>query len=323
MKRGIRMDNNKQTTETYAVKLDPEVKSELQELIREYNTQGTQGDFIRLMVETFKTNKLNNTIVDSKADLRELNTLTTRIYNIYSNLIEKNSSSIEGLKADINVTMETKDLEITKLKENIENLKENNNLKIEELEQLEEQNRKLSYDLDQAKDMNFKDSILISRLNGEVDEIKSLRAENKVIKKDHKEVEESLSFMTNTNKELQVIINSNEAEIDGLTTQLEVTEAQYKEELDDGKSKHKEEIEDIKAKHKRELENLKQDLKSEKAKEILKLKEGHQKEVKELQDKNFEDREKIQDKYNERLDKMELLQIEVQELKNKLNEKKD
>lgn len=257
-------------------------------------------------------------LVDSKADLRELNALTTRMYSIYSNLIEKNSSSIDGIKADVNIKIETKDVEITKLKEKIDDLKQSHSLKAEQVEELSKQNDKLSNDLEKLEDTNFKDSILISRLNGEVEEIKELRAENKAIKKDHKEIQESLNFMTNTNKELQVIINSNDSEIASLNTQLKVTEQEYKEELEDSKTKHKEDIEDMKDKYKRELENLKQDLKAEKAEKILKLKEEHQEEIKNLQDKNFEDREKLQDKYNERLDKMELSQIELQELKEQL-----
>ncbi len=319
------MDKDKQTTETYAVKLDPGVKEELQELIKENDTGGTQGDFIRLLVETFKTNKLNNNIVDNKSDLRELNTLTTRMYSLYSNLIDKNNSTIEGIKADVDDKIQIKEDELYNLKNKIMGLKEVNGLKIEEVTEISEQNKKLSEENNQLIGRASKDSMLIEKLNEEVEEVKELRADSKTMKVKYKEIEDMLTFMTTTNKELQSTIESNETMIGSLTTKLEEKELEYEEELEEKKSKYKENVDGKKIENEREIDNLKHSLKSKNVEEILKLKEEHQTEVKELQDKSFEDKEKLQDKYNERLDKVdqekEALQKEIQVLKNQLNSK--
>lgn len=304
--------SDKQTTETYAVKLDSSVKEELQGLIREYNDQGTQGDFIKLLVDTFKTNKLSNTIVDSKADLRELNTLTTRIYGLYSNLIQRNNSSIEGIKADVNEKLESKDLAITKLKNQIEELNETSNLRKEKIVEMKELNESLVNELEELRSRSYKDTILINKLNEEVEEVKELRIENKSISKEVKEIEKTLDFMANSNKKLQEIINSNDKDMLGLENTLEDTKLKYTEYL---------ESKDIE--HKREIDNLKHELESDHMKEVLKLKEDYQNEIKNLQDKNFEDREKLQDKYNKRLDKSEEerseLQKQIEKLKTELD----
>lgn len=303
--------SDKQTTETYAVKLDSSVKEELQGLIREYNDQGTQGDFIKLLVDTFKTNKLSNTIVDSKADLRELNSLTTRIYGLYSNLIQRNNSSIEGIKADVNEKLESKDLAIIKLKNQIEELNETSDLRKEKIVEMKQLNESLVNELEELRSRSYKDTILIDKLNEEVEEVKELRIENKSISKEVKEIEKTLDFMANSNKELQAIINSNDQEILDLENTLEDTKLKYTEYLEN---------KDIE--HKREIDNLKHELESDHMKEVLKLKEDYQNEIKNLQDKNFEDREKLQDKYNKRLDKSEEerseLQKQIEKLKTEL-----
>lgn len=306
------MNDNKPTTETYAVKLDSSVKEELQGLIREYDDQGTQGDFIKLLVDTFKTNKLSNTIVDSKADLRELNTLTTRIYGLYSNLIQRNNSSMEGIKADVNDKLESKDLVIIKLKEEIEELNESNNLKKEKIVEIKQLNESLVVELEDLKTRSYKDTMLIDKLNEEVEEIKELRIENKSICKEVKEIEKTLDFMANSNKELQEIINSNDQEI-----------VELKDILEDTKLKYTEYLANKDIEHKREIGNLKEGLESDHMKEVLKIKEDYQNEIKNLQDKSFEDKEKLQDKYNERLDKSDEerseLQKEIEKLKIKLD----
>ena len=113
--------DNKITTETYAIKLDSDLKQELQETIR--LTEGTGNDFIKMLLETYKTNKLTDTLVDTKSDLKELNTLTSRMYNLYSNLIERNSISVEGIKADAVQELQSKDDIISELQNKIMELK--------------------------------------------------------------------------------------------------------------------------------------------------------------------------------------------------------
>ena len=82
---------------TYAVKLDGEVKQELQTLLEGYKegTTYTAGDFIKTLLEVYKVNKIVNKVSGTEADIRELNTLTSRIYGLYSNLLERNQTYIK------------------------------------------------------------------------------------------------------------------------------------------------------------------------------------------------------------------------------------
>ena len=88
---------------TYAVKLDGEVKQELQILLEGYKegTTFTAGDFIKTLLEVYKVNKIVNKVSGTEADIRELNTLTNRIYGLYSNLLERNQININSLQLEL------------------------------------------------------------------------------------------------------------------------------------------------------------------------------------------------------------------------------
>ncbi len=313
------MNKNKKTTETYAVKLDSEVKEELQSLIKEYNDQGTQGDFMRLLVETFKTNKLSDNLIDTKSELRELNSLTTRIYNLYSNLIERNNTSLEGVKTDISDQIQSKENIIINLKDDIKKLNETNNNNLDKIAESNNINDKLLNELEQLKDRNSKDTLLIQKLTEELENSEQFKVENKTMEKQFKEMESSLHIMTEFNKQLQDTIELNDRDIDEVVGKLKDTQIKHQSELDNEKLKYEKSLEIIDAEYKREVSNIEQNLESKYMKETLKLKEDFQKEIKHLQDKSFEDKESLQDKYSERLDKVEqekqILQKQIDELK--------
>lgn len=100
------MNKAKQITEPFAIRLNPKIKIELESLIKEYKDRGTQGEFIELLIETFKTNELSNGITNIETDLNELNTLTSRMYSLYSNLIEKSNTNMDSLKSKMHGKIE-------------------------------------------------------------------------------------------------------------------------------------------------------------------------------------------------------------------------
>ena len=168
------MDENKQTTETYAVRLNTEVKAKLENFIKEYKDKGTQGDFIKLLIETFETNNLYNTLHNSEADLREL---TTRMYSIFSNMVERNNTNIEGVISRESERRQVKAESINKLEEAIEELKEKNYIGLKKTSELNKENEKLLEEIEILKNRASKDDIFIHKLTEEVKEIQMLRVE--------------------------------------------------------------------------------------------------------------------------------------------------
>lgn len=173
------MDEVKQTTQTYAVRLNSEVKTKLEDLIEQYKDKGTQGDFIKLLIETFETNSLPHVLDNSEADLREINTLTTRMYGIFSNMVERNITNIDGLISKGSQNMQAKNDSIYKLEETVEELKQKNYVKLKKTEELNKLNEKLLEEIETLNNRASKDDIFIHKLTEEVKEMHILRVEEK------------------------------------------------------------------------------------------------------------------------------------------------
>lgn len=314
------MNEVKQITETYAVRLDPKIKVELEDLIREYKVkgQGTKGDFIKLLVETFKTNNLTHGVDGIEADIKELNTLTTRMYSLYSNLIEKSNVSIESLRSESSRSNQASNDIINELKGTIEELKKKNI-------DLNKLNEKLSLEVEELKERISKDNILIHKLTEEADNIKALRLDCDAEKQKAKDLEKSLNLMSIANKELQETININQSKLDVSNESLLEIQLKYQKELEYEKKKHQEELDNKIIENQREIDIIKHSLESKFINETLKLKENHQDEITAFQNKNYKNREEAQDKYIERLERMEAekedLKKYIEELKNRLDSK--
>lgn len=288
------MSKEKQITEPFAVRLNPKIKVELENLIREYKDQGTQGDFIKLLIETFKANELSSGISNMGADLEELNTLTSRIYSLYSNLIEKSNISRSNLKADFIDKLESRENFIVELQETLEELEKQNHIQSKQLLDSNQSNQKFLSQVEELTKRVSLDNNLIDRIAEDVEGAKELRIRNKIDTDKIKELEVSIDLINNTNKDLEETIKLNQDKLAARDTE-----------------------------HKREMNILRNDLESKNIKDSWKIKQDHQNEIKDLQDKNFKDREDVLNKYSERLDKVEHekedLKKYIEELKQRLD----
>ena len=173
------MNETKQTTQTYTVRLNSEIKTKLENFTNQYKDKGTKGDFIKLLVETFETNNLSSVIENSEADLRELNTMTTRIYNLFSNMSERNSTNIDGLIVGEHKMVQAKNKTNNNLEEKREELEQKNYIESEKTVEIYNLNEKLLEDIQQLKNRASTDDIFIHKLTEEVKEVQTLRAEVK------------------------------------------------------------------------------------------------------------------------------------------------
>lgn len=303
------MTSKKETT-TYAVKLDVETKEELQRLI-ESDSEGTAGDFIEVLINTYKLNKLANTVIDTKSEIRELNALTSRICSIYNNLIERNDIALNNIKADFQEKLAEKDSIIEELNRQLDDYKVANDLLSDETDKLSREYDKLKKKKNELEKQSEKDYKLISKLEYETKELNQIREHNKQLLAEIKEFKEAFDELNKYSDELQSEIKEKDRMIDALQQQ----------------------INDMEISHKTELEDLKKRLEVEKQQEILDIKQKYQemindkdREVQTIRSEKLQALDQYQNKYMERIEKLEedkiKLKDEIEKLENTIKDLK-
>ena len=287
--------SNKNETVTYSVKLDAKTKEELLNLI-ETESEGTAGDFIEVLINTYKTNKVSNAVMDTKSELKELNILTSRIYNLYSNLIEKHNIALNNIKADFQGKLSEKDKLIEELEKQLEECKITNENLSNKISKLNEEYFILKKKKDELEVQSEKDNKLIARLENDIEELHEIKKLNKELNKQIENFKKRIDELNKQNQLSQTIIKDKEREITNLQERIKAIEANYNEQL------------------KKEIRKLELD----KQQEILEIKNYYQDAINE-KDKEIESvkNEKIQAIENY-LAKIERLQNDKIELENKL-----
>lgn len=289
--------SNKNETVTYSVKLDAKTKEELLNLI-ETESEGTAGDFIEVLINTYKTNKVSNAVMDTKSELKELNILTSRIYNLYSNLIEKHNIALNNIKADFQGKLSEKDKLIEELEKQLEECKITNENLSNKISKLNEEYFILKKKKDELKVQSEKDNKLIARLENDIEELHEIKKLNKELNEQIENFKKRIDELNKQNQLSQTIIKDKEREITNLQERIKAIEANYNEQL------------------KKEIRKLELD----KQQEILEIKNYYQDAINE-KDKEIESvkNEKIQAIENY-LAKIERLQNDKIELENKLRD---
>ncbi len=89
---------------TFGVKVSPEMKEELLDLIK--NNDGTAKDFMALMLQSYKLEKSKQTLNLSFSEIDELQKLLKRVQSIYLNLHEKAEGVITEQKNQFETSIE-------------------------------------------------------------------------------------------------------------------------------------------------------------------------------------------------------------------------
>lgn len=283
---------------TYAVKLGGEVKQELLQLLEGYKERSTganSGDFIKTLLEVYKTNKIVGNVVGGDAELKELNTITNRIYKIYSNLIDRNNTNNNSLQGEFAEQLTQKDITISNVKNRLEELKESNevlegvfNTVVEDKKELENTNTQLqklndSLEFNNGKLIEDNKSLhdfkeVNNKLSNEIAELKGLLADaqaknldkDNIIKNNHTNIDvlnKSIEKMKQENEKVIAELNKkNDSDILNLTGKLKndndskILEIKTKvmEKIQDLNTKHNAEVETYQTKYKMLLEEMEQ-----------------------------------------------------------------
>lgn len=294
MKEGYIMSEEKESS-TYAVKLDSSVKQELQGLLEGYkeDTGATAGEFMKTLLEVYKTNKIVSRVSSTDADIKELNALTGRIYSIYSNLIERNNNSNSVLQQEFSEQLSKKDITIDSLKNKIEGLNENYELlqsayndSCKDKEDIEKNNI-------QFQELNNSYKLNVGKLQEELTSLQELKSINKGLNEEITSVKELLSKQQVDN----IALNDNIKERNNSITQLNKT-------VENNKVVYAADLERLNKEHEKDIQSIKDKLELEKDKAVLQLKQLHQEEIEKLQSKYNTDISKYNVDYKKLLEEL-------------------
>lgn len=281
---------------TYAVKLDGEVKQELQSLLEGYKQEtGTNaGDFIKTLLEVYKTNKIVSKVSSTDTDIKELNTLTSRIYSIYSNLIERNKSNNDSLQLEFSEQLNQKDSAINNIKIKLQDMEQEQERLKTAYNNLCEDKTELEKENNQLNELNDSYKLNVSKLQEENNGLLELKEVNKRLLSEVEEYKKLLADSQSKNIELSNSIKEKDSTIGKLNNEVEAVKL-------DKETK----VQELNTKHSTDIEAIKEKTELQKDKALLELRTKHQQEQQELQHKNNEEIQEYQKKYKELLEELE------------------
>lgn len=107
---------------TFGVKVPEELKEQLQKLIGDSGLTGK--DFMQSIVNIYQVEKTKESMPLVAEDLKELQTLTQRINNIYINLGYRIDNIMQGKETEIGVQLQARENIIIDLQSKNESMKE-------------------------------------------------------------------------------------------------------------------------------------------------------------------------------------------------------
>lgn len=291
-------EEKKVSSSVYGVKLDIETKEELINYIKQH--EGTAGDFVRILLDVYKTNVIADKVIDNKGDIRELNSLISRVYDIYANMINKSDNLLTDLQRQAAEKLEEKNELVQKLQDKLSSMHEQLVLASDDIKNLEQHKKELTEKVENLKVTIYKDSKYVEKLELELLELKGIKEEN---------------------KNLETELKSKEKEIKSYESRV----SEYKNNITDLQSKlvqKEKEKEDIKVKAKQDLEYQKSKLEMENKKSIYDIENMYREKLEELRLRKNTELDELQDKYVKMLAKTEQLRDELHEAYLRLDESK-
>lgn len=278
--------------ETWALKLDAELKEKLQGIIKD--DFESSKDFMEQVVSLYELNKLKQGENVLIAEVEELESLTRRINDIFINANAKINTMLQDKDNKASEQVAYKDKLIEKLqsdiikleeeKENISSINDSlvnsNNEYLQEVNQFTKSNQTLEDLVAEYKDKN-------ETLTGLLAEYKQDREQNKSLQEQIKILESKLNELNIASKEQA----------------KRILDADHS--LREQSNKHENELQELLRKHSDELSTTKQKAEIDANMAILELQQEYQSKIQTLQEKHNAEIEQYQAKYRELLEKME------------------
>lgn len=274
--------------ETWALKLDAELKENLQEIIK--SDFDSSKDFMENVVNLYKLNKLKQDDNILASEIEELERLSRRINGIFINANAKINTMLQDKDSKIEQQTEKKNQLIERLQDNIAKLekeKENisgindslvnsNNEYLQKVNQLTKTNQTLEELVTEYKEKN-------DTLTGLIAEYKQDREQNKTLQEQIKELQDKINELNavSTEQANRILLADKEKET------------------------HTNEIQQLSIKYNKDLDLTKLKFELEMNTKLLELKEEYQHSIQMLQEKHNTEIEQYQNKYRELLEQLE------------------
>ena len=255
-----------------SVRISDELKQKFNDLAQ---SEGINNkELMEQVVKYYELNRAREENSNISEDIKELQTITSRMADIYINMVERSNIKTLEIKNIHRNEIIDNNKENEKLKEEISLLKEEakkiNSLG-KELADAKHTSKELSENIKNLKTLNNMQEEKILKLT-ETNE-RYIRYEDEIIK-----LKSDLGISSSENMKLKDELLSKSNEADNLTKQIE----QLKE-------ANKNKLEELKLKTKEDMEIQKERISFQMDRELLKLKEQQQLKIQELQE-NFNDR---------------------------------
>lgn len=255
-----------------SVRISDELKQKFNELAQ--NEGINNKELMEQVVKYYELNRAREENSNMSEDIKELQTITSRMADIYINVVERNNIKALEMKNTHRNELIDNNKEVEKLKEEITLLKEDNkkiNSLGKELAEAKHINKEIQENIKSLKTLNNMQEEKILKLSEINKEYIKYKDENTKLKM---ELDKSISDNMQLNNELS--IKKNEAN-------------RLIKQVDELEQTSKNKIEELKIKAMEDIEMQKDKTSFEMAKEVLKLKEEQQLKIQELQE-NFNDR---------------------------------
>ena len=278
---------------TFGVKVSEELKKQLEDLQKDSGLR-TGKDFMQQLLNSYVLEKTKESIPAVAEDLKELQTLTQRINNIYLNLgyrIENINQAQEKEKQEL---LQSKDSIITDLQARIEILRAENDTLNNNYSEAVNIKIELDQRVNELTESNNNIKALIEEYKGKND---MLLSQLKQFEKYPEQLENAKGLLADSqsrNVELTNTIKNKDFAIEKLNSEVE-TVKQDKEKI----------VRELNTKHSTELEAVKEKAELLKDKAILELQKQQQQELQELQHKHTTEIEQYQAKYKQLLEQLE------------------
>ena len=283
-----------------SVRISDELKQKFNELAQ---SEGINNkELMEQVVKYYELNRAREENSNMSEDIKELQTITSRMADIYINIVERNNVKALEVKNIHRNELIDKNTEVEKLKEEITLLKEENkkiNTLGKDIFDAKHINKELQENIKSLKTLNNMQEEKILKLTET--NVKYIKYKDEIIK-----LKTELGESTNENMQLKNDLLNKKDEAERLIKQMDELNQINKDKIDEFEIKAKQDIE-----MQRERTTFQMD------KELLKLKEEHQFKIQKLQESFnmritnlLEEKEEVAEKFNNMILQMDKIQTD-------------
>lgn len=295
---------------TYGAKVPEELKKQLEDLQKDSGLR-TGKDFMQSLVNSYVLEKTKEDIPQVAEDLKELQTLTQRINNIYLNLgyrienitkaqkeqQEKELNKKNGIISDLQEKNESSKADFESLTEAYNNIVNQNSEYLQRVNELTESNNNIKALVEEYKTKN-------DMLLGDLAEYKQYKVKNEELKKENETLSSELNKLTFSNNSLLDQLKSAKEEIDKIKNDSKNVLGALREE-------NKLVLAKLHEEHENALKQALNVAEIEKEKTILEIEKKHQKELQEIQNSTNNEINSYQAKVKILLDEIENIKSKI------------